>query len=299
MKKIGYTVLFVVLGGLIWYFFIKPYDYTIRFEANAIPGTINQTLKLWDRTLDTVHKIRQNGDLYHLTQEVAFGDSIHQYQWNIKALTDTTSKVVVHVKDQNHSFFNKLQVPFIENDFVLRSKKTVLDFMENLADHTKKIKVTIVGEDEIPSKYLAYIPVKVTQFQKAGGMMENFSYLTNELYVSGVQLDGPPMLEVTKWDMENDSIYYNFGQPIIRSERLPIGTDIQYKRIFSKRALKAEYNGNYITSDRAWYALLDYAEKNAIELEKKPVEVFYNNPHTGGGELTWKAEIYMPIKESE
>ena len=299
MKKIGYTVLFVVLGGLIWYFFIKPYDYTIRFEANAIPGTINQTLKLWDRTLDTVHKIRQNGDLYHLTQEVAFGDSIHQYQWNIKALTDTTSKVVVHVKDQNHSFFNKLQVPFIENDFVLRSKKTVLDFMENLADHTKKIKVTIVGEDEIPSKYLAYIPVKVTQFQKAGGMMENFSYLTNELYVSGVQLDGPPMLEVTKWDMENDSLYYNFGQPIIRSERLPIGTDIQYKRIFSKRALKAEYNGNYITSDRAWYALLDYAEKNAIELEKKPVEVFYNNPHTGGGELTWKAEIYMPIKESE
>lgn len=299
MKKLVYAFLFIILGGLIWYFFIKPSDYTIRFEANAIPGTINQTLKLWDQTLDTVHKIKQEGDLYHLSQEVKFGDSTHVYNWRIESLTDSTSKIFVNIKDVDHSFMNKIQVPFTENDFVKRSKKTVLNFMENLDDHTKKIKVTIIGEEDIPSKYLAYVPLKVTQFQKAGGMMENFSYLTNELYVNGVELDGPPMLEVTRWDMENDSLHYNFGQPIIRSERLPIGTDIQYKRIFSKRALKAEYNGNYITSDRAWYTLLDYAEKNNIEVEPHPVEIFYNNPNTGGAELTWKAEIYMPIKEAD
>jgi len=297
MKKPVYAIVFVLIGGLLCYLFIKPYDYTIRFEANAIPGTINQSLKLWDQTLDTVRKIQQEGDLYHLSQEVKFGDSIHNYQWNIKPLTDSTSKVVVNIKDEQHSFANKIQVPFKENDFTKRSKKTVLDFMENLDDHTQKFKVTIVGEEDIPSKYLAYVPIKVTQFQKAGGMMKNFSYLTNELYVNGVELDGPPMIEITKWDRENDSLYYNFGQPIIRSERLPMGTDIEYKRIFSKRALKAEYNGNYITSDRAWYALLDYAEKNDIEVGAKPVEIFYNNPNTGGDELSWKAEIYMPIKE--
>ncbi|MEO0573330.1 MAG: AraC family transcriptional regulator [Bacteroidota bacterium] len=299
MKKLIYGVLFIILSGLLWYLFIKPSDYTIRFEAKAIPGTINQTLKLWDQTLDTIHKIRQEGDLYHLRQEVSFGDSIHNYQWQIQPLTDSTSKVIVNVKDMNHSLMNKIQVPFKENDFVKRSKKTVLDFMENLNDHTNRIKVTLIGEEDIPSKYLAYVPVKVTQFQKAGGMMQNFSYLTNELVINGVKLDGPPMLEVTRWDMEHDSLYYNFGQPIIRSERLPIGTDIQYKRLFTKRALKAEYNGNYITSDRAWYALLDYAGKNNIEVEPNPVEIFYNNPNTGGAELTWKAEIYMPIKESD
>jgi len=297
MKKTVYAIVFVLIGGLLWYLFIKPSDYTIRFEANAIPGTINQSLKLWDQTLDTVRKIQQEGDLYHLSQEVKFGDSIHSYQWNIKPLTDSTSKVVVNIKDKQHSFANKIQVPFKENDFTKQSKKTVLDFMENLDDHTQKFKVTIVGEEDIPSKYLAYVPIKVKQFQKAGGMMKNFPYLTNELYVNGVELDGPPMIEITKWDRENDSLYYNFGQPIIRSERLPMGTDIEYKRIFSKRALKAEYNGNYITSDRAWYALLDYAEKNDIEVEDKPVEIFYNNPNTGGDELSWKAEIYMPIKE--
>ncbi len=298
MKKLIFGILFVILGGLLWYLLIKPSDYTIRFEAKAVPGTVNQSLKLWDQTLDTIRKIKQEGDLYHLSQEVSFGDSIHHYHWKILPLTDSTSKVIVNVRDENHSLMNKIQVPFKENDFVRRSKKTVLDFMENLDHHTKNIRVTIVGEEDIPSKYLAYIPVKVTQFQKAGGMMKNFSYLTNELHVNGVELDGPPMLEVTQWDMENDSLYYNFGQPIIRSERLPIGTDIQYKRIFPKRALKAEYNGNYITSDRAWYTLLDYAGRNDIEVEHHPVEIFYNNPNVGGEELNWKTEIYMPIKES-
>ncbi|MEM1258967.1 MAG: AraC family transcriptional regulator [Bacteroidota bacterium] len=299
MKKLAYGLILIILGGLLWYLFIKPYDYTVRFQANAIPGTINQTLKLWGQTLDTGHKIRQEDDLYHLLQKVKFGDSTQVYSWKIESLTDSTSKVIVNVKDVNHSLMNKIQVPFKENDFVKRSKKTVLDFMEYLNDHTKRIKVTIIGEEDIPTKYIAYVPIKSTQFQKAGGMMQNLSYLSNKLANNGVELDGPPMLEVTQWDMENDSLYYNFGQPFIRSEKLPIGTDIKYKRIFSKRALKAEYNGNYITSDRAWYALMDYAKRNNIEVTLKPIEVFYDNPNLGSGELKWKAEVYMPIKESD
>ena len=296
-KAILFTGLTLVLAA-IWYFFIKPHDYTIRFEVNAIPGTINQTLKLWDQSLDTVHKIKQEDDLYHLIQEVKFGDSIHVYKWNLRQLTDSTSKVTVNIRDKNHSLMNKIQVPFKENAFVKRSKKTVLDFMEKLNDHTKKIKVTILGEEDIPTKYLAYLPLKVTQLQKAKGMMKNFSYLTGELYKNGVELDGPPMVEVTKWDMKNDSLHYNFGQPIIRSERLPIGTAIKYKRIFKKRALKAEYNGNYITSDRAWYALLNYAKRNNIEVVAKPIEIFYNKP-MGGDAINWKSYIYMPIKEKD
>lgn len=296
MRKVTSILLFLLVAALCWYLFLKPSDYTIRFEAKTFPGAINQYLKVWDQTLDTLHKIKQGEDLYHLTQKVRFGDSIHQYQWTIEPLTDSTSKVFVNIKDKDHSLMNKIQVPFKETDFVKRSKKTVLDFMENLDEHTKEFKITIVGEGDVPSKYIAYVPLKVEQSKKANGMMKNFSYLTGELYINGVELDGPPMIEVTKWDMENDSLHYNFGQPIIRSERLPIGTDIKYKRIFKKRALKAEYNGNYITSDRAWYALMDYARKNNIEVDEKPVEVFFNKP-MGGNSIHWKAEVYMPIKE--
>lgn len=301
IKKTASITLFLILGASIWYLFLKPSDYTIRFKAKTFPGAINQTLKLWDQTLDTVQKINQNGDLYHLSQKVKFGDSIHHYNWLIEPLTDSTSRVKVNIKDAHltNSIMNKIKVPFGQTDFTARSEKTVMDFMENLKHHTEKFKVEVVGEAELPSKYLAFVPLEVTQFQKAGGMMRNFNYLTGELYERGVELDGPPMVIVNKWDMEKDSIYYDFAQPIIRSEKLPIGTDIEYRRIFAKPALKAIYNGNYITSDRAWYALLDYAKKNKIEVEQTPIEVFYNNPNTGGDELSWKAEIYLPIKQDE
>ena len=298
MKKVLLGILAILLLALLWYLFIKPSDYTIRFEAKTFPGAINQTIKLWDQTLDTVNSVRQDGDdIYHLSQKVKFGDSIHIYDWEITAITDSTSKVKVNVSDENHSLSNKIQIPFSDTDFEKRSRKTVLDFMENLNDHINKFKVTIIGEEEIPTKYLAYVPLKVAQFQKAGGMMQNMSYITQVLAKNEVQLDGPPIVQVTHWDMEKDSVAYNFGQPIIRSERLPMNTDIKYHRIFSKKALKAEYNGNYITSDRAWYALLDYAKANNIEVEPTPIEVFHNNPNFGGNEIQWKAEIYMPIKE--
>lgn len=299
MRKIILAVLTLVVGVILWYLFLKPSDYIIRFEAKTFPGAINQSLKHWSRNFNDSEKIQQLGDLYHLSQTFKFGDSTHIYHWAIEPLTDSTSLVKVGIKDEAHSLKNKIQVLFSDTDFEERSKATVLDFMEALKKHRESFKVHIVGEEEMPTKYIAYLPIKSTQLQKADEMMKNFSYLFGSLVESGVEFDGFPLIEITQWDQENDSIHFNFGRPIIRSEKLPIGTDIQYKRIFRKKALKAEYYGNYITSDRAWYALLDYAKKNDIDVEKTPIEVFYNDPKSEGDELKWRAEIYLPIKESK
>ena len=61
--------------------------------------------------------------------------------------------------------------------------------------------------------------------------------------------------------------------------------------------LQTEYNGNYITSDRAWYKLINSAKNKNIPIEKLPIEVYYTNPNFGGNELDRKAEIFVPIKE--
>ena len=98
---------------------------------------------------------------------------------------------------------------------------------------------------------------------------------------------------------EKDSINYNFCFPIIKSDSLPKHHLISYKQQESVKALKATYNGNYITSDRAWYALLEHAERNAIKVSETPIEVFYNNPNFGGDELQWNAEIFMPLIDQE
>jgi effector-binding domain-containing protein len=72
---------------------------------------------------------------------------------------------------------------------------------------------------------------------------------------------------------------------------------IKFKEIKSQKSIKAIYHGNYISSDRAWYKLLQYAEKKNMNLFSQPIEVYHNNPNFGSNDRDWKTEIYMPIKE--
>lgn len=296
MKKGILTVAIVIVIGLSWYLFIKPQDYRINVKTKSRTGTINQTLKLWNGTLEGPASIVQNKTLDHLTQQITFADSTHQYEWYIEPVTDSTANIKVDVTDMEHSILNKLQIPFSDTDFEKRSRKTVKDFLEKLQEHQESIRITIADTEELASTYCACVSVKSTQFEKASKMMENFPLLNSVLSQNNIALNGVPLIEVTDWNIQKDSIAYNFCYPIIENDSLPQIKDIVYKTFVGRKALKAIYNGNYITSDRAWYALLDHAEKNGLEVEEKPIEFFFNNPNMGGNELRWKAEIFMPLK---
>jgi len=295
VKKIISIVVVILVSSLVWYLYIKPYDYLVKFKANTFPGAINQSIKMWSFSLENSAIIEQN-EINNLKQKISFNDSTYTYEWNIIPENDSTSIVKVYIKDVNHSVNNRITFPFSYTDFEKRTKNTLLDFHEKLNEHIAKFKVTIKGESEIKSTYCAYVPIKSTQIGKARGMMKNYSLLSSVLVENNVKLNGLPMVEITYWDMQKDSIHFNFCYPIIKNDSLPQHNLIKYKEFVGKKALKAIYNGNYITSDRAWYALIDYAKKNNIEIENLPVEIFYNNPNMGGDELKWKAEIYLPIK---
>ena len=297
MKKAFITVFALIILLLLWYLFLKPQDYRVSFRAKANPGTIYETVKAWNISLDSDVPIEYKS-LTDFKQQLVLNDSVYSYHWEIDPVHDSLSQITVNIKDRDHSLMNKIMVPFSDTDFEKGSRKTLLDFSQFLNEHLKKIKITIVGEDELFTTFCACVSLKTTQPGKAAGMMANYSFLNSMLFENGVELNGPPFLEVLDWNMGKDSLSYNFCYPIIRSEKLPRHPNIKYKRIFSKKALKAIYNGNYITSDRAWFSLLDYAKKNNIEVEPKPFEVFYNNPNMGGDELQWKTEVFMPIKET-
>ena len=83
-----------------------------------------------------------------------------------------------------------------------------------------------------------------------------------------------PFVEVTDWQMAKDSVSFNFCNPIFKTDSLPEIPGVFYKQIRARKALKAIYHGNYITSDRAWYALLNHAAKNQIEVDNQPFEIF-------------------------
>ena len=298
MKKIILVVVALVLAGLVWYLFIKPYDYLVTFNAKTVPGTINQSIKLWGTTLKDSRLLSQEG-FTHLEQNIRFSDSTYLYQWDIIPLTDSTSKVKVYVKDLEHSLKNKIAIPFLNTNFEKRTISTVKDFHEKLNEHISKFRVKIIGKNELRSTYCAYVTIKTSQFGKAQGMMNDFPLLNTILADNGIKLNGRPFLEVTEWDKETDSIQFDFCYPIIKSDSLPVHPDLKYKQFNSRNALMAIYNGNYITSDRAWYALLDYARKNNIDITELPVEVFHNNPNMGGDALSWKTEVYMPLKNAD
>lgn len=297
MKKTVYGILIIILVTLLGYLFVYPYDYLVRFEVEAIPGTINQSIKLWNKTVGVPGTQVVQKDLYHLEQQVQVGDSVHLYTWEITPLTDNRSKVAVRIKDRDHSLKNKLMVPFTDTEVERLGVKYVTLFANDLKEHIDLFSVQIEGEAELPDTFYAYVDLKTSQHGKAGGMMDTYLMLSEVLLSNGVTMNGPPMILVNAWDRETDSLDFKFCFPIIRSDHLPKRPEIQYNRIFPGRALKATYNGNYITSDRAWYALLDYAKKEGLEVEETPVEVFFNNPNMGMDAENWKAEIYLPLKE--
>ena len=296
MKKISAIVGFLLVGFLLWYLIIKPYDYLVTFKIKTTAGTINQSIKLWNTSIENTRPIQQE-NLKNLTQQIIIKDSTYNYEWSISSLNDSISKVSVYVTDIDHSFANKISIPFGTTDFEKRTQNTITDFIEKLKEHLSKTRVSQVVVDSTRSTYCAFIPMKGLQIEKASGMMQNYSLLTSVLSVENIEMNGTPFVEITNWNTQNDSITYNFCFPVIKSDSLPKDARIEYKQYNGVKALKAIYNGNYITSDRAWYALLDYAENHDIVVAKKPLEVFYSNPNFGGDELQWKAEIFLPIKE--
>ncbi|MBT1706155.1 GyrI-like domain-containing protein, partial [Chryseosolibacter indicus] len=108
--------------------------------------------------------------------------------------------------------------------------------------------------------------------------------------------NGVPIVKIKEWRHNSGTLEFDFCFPIVRTDSLPQVEFITYKTFKKQRVLKAEYFGNYFTSDRAWYELIQYANKNGYKVDHSPIEYFYTNPTTGINESDWKAEIFLPIQ---
>ena len=168
MKKISAIIGFILGGFLLWYLIIKPYDYLVTFKVKTSAGTINQSIKLWNTSLENSSPIQQE-NLKNLTQQIIIKDSTYNYEWSISSLNDSISKVSVYVTDIDHSFANKISIPFGTTDFEKRTQNTITDFIEKLKEHLSKTRVSEVVVDSTRSTYCAYIPMKGLQIEKASG----------------------------------------------------------------------------------------------------------------------------------
>ena len=153
-----------------------------------------QSIKLWNTSLENSSPIQQE-NLKNLTQQIIVKDSTFNYDWSISSVNDSISKVNVYVTDKEHSFANRISIPFGTTDFEKRIEYTVTDFIAKLKEHLKKIRVTVVGKDTTRSTYAAYISMKGLQIEKARGMMQNYSLLTSVLSAENIEMNGCNLLE--------------------------------------------------------------------------------------------------------
>ncbi|SHF90460.1 effector-binding domain-containing protein [Flavobacterium micromati] len=292
--SIGFISLF-----LIWYFAVKESDYCISFKVKAATGTVFQGIQEW-----TVAQLLKDGEKYTLIEKRDF-EFIKQkmekenvqmeYVWDITSINDSITKLSVGIKDLNQSWYNKITVPFYNTDFKKEQIRKITDFKKGLDDHLQKFKVVIDGETSTKEVSVAYISLESVLQRKAQNMIASDALITGFLYNNNIEIKGKPYLEITNWDLENETLQFNYCFPVDKNTKVVFDEVIKFKSLPALHGLKATYYGNFRTSDRAWFALLDYAKRKNIKIKHQVLEHFLANPFNGGDELQWKTEIMMPF----
>lgn len=304
LKKTKYGIALVLLGTLIWYLVIKPDDYIVTFKAVTSPGTLFKGLEEWNeisQKTDSFSYVLNNKKPFESFNETVETNNLTlQLNWDIEALNDTISEVVVGITEKEHSLYNRLTAPFLKTPFKEKSINLIRDFKKGIDYQLKeKFKVKIFGIDTIPELSYAYINLShIKAKDKAKEMMKNNSFLVEFLNKHNLKKGEFPFVIVNHWDLNKDQIDFRYCFPIVETDSLPFNEEIKYDKIKADLALKAIYNGNYKTSDRAWFGLYEYAKRHHIDINDCPVEFFQSNPFYGGDELKWKAEIYMPLNNN-
>jgi effector-binding domain-containing protein len=299
-NKLKLLLAVVILSFLGWYFLLKQSDYTITFKVNAATGTISQGIMEWSTTQsksqNELYTLLEKRNYDFIKQQMKKGNQVMEYTWNMESINDSITNVIVGVNDLNHSFYNRLTAPFFPTKFRTEQIDKIKSFKIGLEDHIDDFKIRIDGEKSSEEIYVAYISLKSVMQEKAQTMIGYDPEIVGYLDRNKIKIIGHrPYLEVTDWDQEEETVSFNYCFPIPKNTKYVQDDNVKFKTIPAFKGLQATYFGNYRTSDRAWFTLLDYAKKNNIKLQKKVLEHFLANPFNGGNELEWETKIIIPF----
>lgn len=279
-----------------YYFFIRPFEFEVNLKAKTLPGDIIETIRIWNRSLDSA-KIVEVDSFSRLKQTIVREDRSYVYNWNFVAVNDSVTKVNVQITEPSRSLSNKLLIPFTDQSIERDASDIANEFYTVLKEHLRITKVKLTGEVELDSTFCVCRSLETSQIDKANGMMRDYSLLTSFIDNFKLQVKGPPIVRINEWNHSLGLLKFDFCFPIVPTDSLPSVKEITYKKFKKQKALKAEYRGNYITSDRAWYELIQWADRKGYKTTGMPIEYFHNNPNLGMNEINWIADVYLPIQD--
>ena len=281
------------------YLLLKPYDYIIRINANTSQGTCFQSILDWNETLKKKRgiytDINEKESFGRINQSLVLESYSLNLNWKIETKNDSTAIILLGVKNKTNSVKDRIEKFFGRSKLNEIINTELTNFNAGLLKHLDEFKVKVNGLEKSPETYVAYVNIKSNQKNKASKMISNSQYINLFLKENNIKLESHPFLEIKKWDTNSSALDFNFCFPIKETINFPYHKEIKYKKVLGTPSVKATFNGNYSISDRAWYAIHHYTKENNIKLKPSLVEVFYNNPHLGEDEMTWKAEIFLKI----
>jgi hypothetical protein len=294
MKKVVLLGIVTVLIICAWYLFLKPFEFEVNFKAKTLPGDVIQTIRIWDKSRSDL-EVQSVDSVFELHQKVTVNNRTYLYEWKFENIHDSLTNVQIGITQPSRKILNKILIPVTEQAIEVDANQIAHEFYKILREHLRITKVEVQGERESPSSFCVCRSMTTAQTEKANGMMKDYEVLTSFISTFNLKPNGPPIVEIKEWSHGGNSLKFDFCFPVEEAKFLPVSSSVVYKEMKGRKALKAVYNGNYITSDRAWYALLAFANRNGYKVAGSPIEVFHNNPNLGLSEEKWKADIYLPI----
>lgn len=299
-RKTTLLILVAVLGLLVWYLFVKNWDYRLYFTTKSSAGVVYQNVHDWNiwnhKLLHENFKITGKKPWKEVDTQVMLKDTTLEFHWKFKQLNDSVTKVIVGVSDPDRKLWNRIRVPFTETDFEKSITANVKDVKEKIRVVNESFAFELVGESSATPKSCVYVSTQSTHRGKAREMMNNVILLNQFVKQNELGLNGNPFLLVNQFDFANDTIHFDFCFPIQYPDKVPEHPDIKVKTLKLDKALKGNFYGNYAISDMSWYLLAEKAKELKLEPDGQILEEYFNDPHSGGNELEWKAEVFMSLK---
>jgi hypothetical protein len=295
MRNILLAVGAVLVVVILYYVFVRSFEFEVNFKAKTTPGDVIETIRLWNRSLGDA-KITEVDSFRRLNQEIVWKDRSYVYSWNFDMVNDSVTNVNIQVSEPDRKVMNKLLVPFTTQPIEEGAAEIATTFYDVLKTHLEITRVEVKGLAQLDSTFCVCTALETDQISKANGMMKDFDLLTTVIERFKLKSAGPPAVRVREWSHNAGSLKFDFCFPITRADSLPAIDSIFFKGFGRQLTIKAEFRGNYITSDRAWYSLIHYASKNGYKINGLPIEYFHDNPNVGMNERNWKAEVYLPIE---
>jgi effector-binding domain-containing protein len=302
MKKIFISIGFIIPLVFICVIFLvtRRSDYQAHFAINASPDIAYYNILNWDKwnRSESNFKIEilSKTPVRNVSQKVTLKDTTLIFNWEFKKVNDSITMVRAYVSDPDRKLYNRLTVPFINTRFREGVRNNLLDIQTRLDLMLEKFRYKYTGFHHFEKKSCVYINLRSTRKDKAREMMSNVTELNQFVKENNLELDGNPFLVFHDWNELNDSINFDFCFPVSRIDAVPEDPKIKFMTVESMDAIKTDFFGNYGMTDITWYNLAEEARKHGYRSNHKLIELYLNDPHSGGNELEWKAEIYLGIE---